>query len=121
MMNPELAGLLAGPAPADMAGPALPGGGMPPELAGLMGPPALPAMPEDLAEPAQQTNASASEFINLALEDLAMAIEADPDVEDKALLETCRASLRRVLAKNQKEEDAALGVTPQLKYVRRQQ
>lgn len=58
--------------------------------------------------------------MKLAMEAVLKAGQAEPDEEDKAALAKVFAALQQILAKDQKENDAALGTTPAHKALRSQ-
>lgn len=96
-----------GPFPGDIMA-ALGGGGAPPEEAG--GAP-LPS------EGAPGGGGEALEQVIALLDD---AIMAEADQEDQNVMRQCSAKLQAILAKNQKEDDAALGGTVSPRAIRRQ-
>lgn len=102
---------------------------IPPQIAAALqhgapqGPP--PGMPGPQAGPpppgagggggnAQQAIA----FLKQGIQNLHQAMNAEPDPEDKAVLAKTVSLLMQMIAKDQKEKDAALGTTPAHKAMR---
>src|SRR6188508_2611352 len=93
------------------------GGPMPPDIAALMGGGGgPPEAAEGEAPPSitDGTHGGGEDSLVLALDALQDAIDAEADQEDIQVMLQCQAKLQAVLAKNQKDADAALGgsVTP---------
>lgn len=89
-------------------GPAAPQGGPPPTLA-------IPAQGGG-----QDDDTSAQGLIDKAAGLLHKALAMENDPEDKALISNILATVHKIGAAHQKEKDAAIGVSPALKHVRRQ-
>ncbi len=60
------------------------------------------------------------EALRILVDGLKAYLEIEPDDEDKNQAAQCLAKLQALLAKNQKQEETALGVSPAAKYVARQ-
>jgi len=92
------------------------GGPMPPDIAALMGGGAPPEAAEGEAPPSitDGTPGGGEDSLVIALDALQDAIDAEADQEDIQVMLQCQAKLQGVLAKNQKDADAAMGgkVTP---------
>jgi len=94
------------------------GGAMPPDIAALMGGGggAPPMAPEEEGPPSivEGEPGGGEDSLVIALDALQDAIDAEADQEDIQVMLQCQAKLQGVLAKNQKDADAAMGgkVTP---------
>lgn len=101
MMPPDIGALLGGggggPMPPDIA--ALMGGGAPPEEAAPEGPPL----------PSEGTPGGGADPLEEAIALLDEAIQLEADQEDQNVMRQCSAKLQAILAKNQKDADAAIG------------
>lgn len=60
------------------------------------------------------------EALKILVEGIKAYMEIEPDEEDKNQAAQCLAKLQALLAKNQKETESALGVSPAAKYVAKQ-
>jgi len=94
-------------------------GGPPPGLVGpppgLGGPPPGPPGPQGGGE------TQALEHLKAAMEHLQLYARSEPDEEDKAAALKFLAGLQQLLAKDQKENEAAMGTTPAQKVLMRMQ
>ena len=93
------------------------GGPMPPDIAALMGGGGVPPEAAEGEAPPSITDGTpggGEDSLVLALDALQDAIDAEADQEDIQVMLQCQAKLQAVLAKNQKDADAAMGgkVTP---------
>jgi hypothetical protein len=57
-------------------------------------------------------------FLRQAIQNLHQAQQAEPDPEDQAIISKTVSLLMQMIAKDQKEKDAALGTTPAHKAMR---
>jgi ABC-type uncharacterized transport system YnjBCD substrate-binding protein len=87
-------------------------GGFPPELMAAMGggPP-----------PGGGGGGSPADFLRDLIEHARAYQDVEQDPEDLAVVAKCIAALQQLMAKNQKEADAAVGAGPAAKYLRKQQ
>src|SRR3990167_176073 len=94
-------------------------GGPPPGLVGpppgLGGPPPGPPGPQGGGE------TQGVEHLKAAMEHLQLYARSEPDEEDKAAALKFLAGLQQLLAKYQKENEAAMGTTPAQKVLMRMQ
>lgn len=88
------------------------GGGMPPPGMAMGPPPMGPEMEEG---PPQDT----ASFIQDLIEHARQYDEIERDPQDLAVMAKIIAQLRQLLAAQQKEADAAMGVGPAAKFLRR--
>ena len=101
------------------------GGGMPPDIGALMammgGQGGPPEAAEGEAGPSivDGEHGGGEDALVLALDALQDAIDAEADQEDIQVMLQCQAKLQGVLAKNQKDADAALGGSVNPKAVRK--
>ncbi len=98
MGPPQIAAMMGGGGP----------GGPPPG----MGPGGPPSGGDSGDHPAIQ-------FLKVAMDNLQKYEQAEKDPEDQAVAAKVYALLRALLAKDQKEADAATGASPAVKYVRK--
>lgn len=101
--------------------PFMPGNGGPPGPPPGAGPLAalLAAKARAAAGPAPGGETAAISHLQAAMSALKAYVQVEPDQEDKAVAMTCLANLQKVLAKDQKEQHSALGVTPAHKALAR--
>jgi hypothetical protein len=93
-----------------------PGAGPPP---GVGGPPPGPPGPPPGAQSGGGGNAQqAIQYLRQAIQSLHQAQQAEPDPEDQAVISKTVSLLMQMIAKDQKEKDAALGTTPAHKSMR---
>jgi len=97
-MPPDIGALMA----------AMGGGGAPPEAGAEAGPSIVDG-----------EHGGGEDALVLALDALQDAIDAEADQEDIQVMLQCQAKLQGVLAKNQKDADAALGGSVNPKAVRK--
>lgn len=83
-------------------------------------PPGLQASPSGPAGPPSPQGGDPVTYLKLAMEAVLKAGQAETDEEDKAALAKVFAQLQQIMAKDQKEKDAAMGTTPAHKYMRSQ-
>ncbi len=103
-LPPQVAAMIQGGGPG-------PGPGGPPPGMGPGGPP--PPQGGDSGDhPAIQ-------FLKIAMDNLQKYEQAEKDPEDQAVAAKVYALLRALMAKDQKEADAATGASPAVKYVRK--
>ena len=105
MMLPEdMMGMLGG------GGAPAPAGGLPPDMMGMLGGGAPPPPEEEAAPSVVDGEAGGGEeALITAIDAIQMAIDAEADQEDIQVMLQCQAKLQGILAKNQKDADAALG------------
>lgn len=104
-------------------GPGGPGGQIDPSIlmalmggGGGPGGPGGPIGPGDAVGQGQNP----SDLLTQVLDLLTQYGQAEPDPEDQAIAAQCFAQLKKLQAKDQKEEDAAMGTTPAHKFLRNQ-
>ena len=102
---PELMALLAGG-----GGPGGPGG--PPPGAGPGGPP---------PSPGGGGERQAVQFLRQAIDALQQYIGVEPDDIDTQAAMKVMAGLQQILAKDQKDMESAVGITPQVRFMQRAQ
>ncbi len=98
--------------------------GVPPQIAAMMGgggpggpPPGMgPGGPPSGGDSGDHP---AIQFLKVAMDNLQKYEQAEKDPEDQAVAAKVYALLRALLAKDQKEADAATGASPAVKYVRK--
>lgn len=88
---------------------------IPGELAALMG--AGPAQGPSQGPVGRDENL---ENLRAAIQAVQVYQQGEPDEEDTAVAAQCIAALQKLMAKNQQEQDKAMGVTPQMRLMRRQ-
>ena len=91
-------------------------GGPPP---GLAGPP--PGLAPPQGPPGGGREEEALTHLKAAMEHLQLYARSEPDEEDKAAALKFLAGLQQLLAKDQKENEAAMGTTPAQKVLMRMQ
>src|SRR5262245_45933108 len=70
--------------------------------------------------PGSPDNASAAQALSEAIDAVARYLEAESDPVDKATASRCLAQLHGLMGGRAKDEDAAMGTTPQHRFLRRQ-
>lgn len=93
---------------------------IPPELAAMLGGGGGPPSPGPApAATGQGGGPSAAEAVQDAIAAVDIARQVEQDQEDLAVLAKIMADLQKLLAKDQQEDDAAMGVGPAQKAMRR--
>lgn len=95
---------------------------IPPELAAMLGGASLAGPPNP--DPAQASagqggGPSPAQAVQDAIAAVDVARQVEQDDEDLAVLMQCMTALQKLLAKNQQQEDQAMGVGPAQKAMRR--
>lgn len=106
---------MALPLPLPLGGPSLGGPGGPPQSIQIPG----PGGPGGAGIPGQPDNAQAARDLDAAINAIQSFLQNEEDEQDKSVAAQVLAKLHSIQGARAKEKDAALGVTPALKFARR--